>query len=111
MEEFALSCNYEHLVLDIGDKTWGEYFTDEELHELQTFQNKQFEEIPAEVDVYMDSLTQFIDPEDLRSNLKEELKCTSCEWVRWTILGFMKLFDCNYLPLNNQSEGDLLRRV
>ncbi|KAI8966995.1 hypothetical protein BDF20DRAFT_840531 [Mycotypha africana] len=60
MEEFALSCSYEHpahsLILDTTDKSWTGYFTKEEMKEITTQNAKTLPELPTKSSSYIDDL-------------------------------------------------------
>jgi hypothetical protein len=43
--------------------------------------------------------------------LNEEQTCPAREWVRNTLLDYFTLFKWGYLPLTDQVEGDMMRRV
>lgn len=72
---------------------------------------KQLVELPPNVNEYIESLQKSTDAISLKRQLTQELECPASDWIRNTLLEYLKLFKCNYLPLTDQSEGDVLRRV
>ncbi|KAG1171479.1 hypothetical protein G6F71_006929 [Rhizopus microsporus] len=115
MKEFALNCTYEHpvhsMVLDLSDINWKKYLTDEEIDEIENFKMKQLVELPPNVNKYIESLQKSTDAISLKRQLTQELECPASDWISNTLLEYLKLFKYNHLPLTDQSEGDVLRRV
>ncbi|CEP16334.1 hypothetical protein [Parasitella parasitica] len=115
MKEFALNCIYEHpvhsMILDLSDINWKKYLTAEEINEVKTFKQKELVGLPSEVEDYIESLQKSTDSVALKTQLTEDLDCSACSWIKRTLLEYLNLFECNYLPLTDQSEGDFLRRV
>ncbi|KAG1145190.1 hypothetical protein G6F37_012183 [Rhizopus arrhizus] len=115
MKEFALNCIYEHpvhsMIIDLSDIKWKKYLTAEEINEVRTFKQKELVGLPSEVEDYFESLKKSIDSVALKTQLTEDLDCSACSWIKRTLLEYLNLFKCNYLPLTDQSEGDVLRRV
>ncbi|KAI8376944.1 hypothetical protein BD560DRAFT_303146, partial [Blakeslea trispora] len=60
---------------------------------------------------YIFSLKQSPDLATLKRKLLKQQEASSSEWVRQTLLEFIHLFECKYLPFTDQIESDLLRRV
>jgi hypothetical protein len=60
---------------------------------------------------YLDSLKESNDAASLKKKLDEEQTCPAREWVRNTLLDYFTLFKWGYLPLTDQLEGDMMRRV
>lgn len=60
---------------------------------------------------YIQSLKESNDAASLKKKLDEELTCPAREWVRKTLLEYFTLFKWGYLPLTDQLEGDMMRRV
>ncbi|KAL7324747.1 hypothetical protein PS15p_209892 [Mucor circinelloides] len=115
MKEFALNCIYEHpvysMILDLSDINWKKCLTAEEINEIRTFKQKELVGLPSEVEDYIESLKKSTDSVALKTQLTEDLDCSACSWIKCTLLEYLNLFKCNYLPLTDQSEGDVLRRV
>ncbi|KAL9549077.1 hypothetical protein PS6_006280 [Mucor atramentarius] len=115
MEELALARNYEHpvhsLIFDTSDKSWSTYFTKEELEEIVAFKPRKLDELPNTLKSYMEDLRKLNDIETLRKKLAEETGSSACEWVRYTVLEYIKVFKYQYLPLLDQTEGDMMRRI
>ncbi|RCH92754.1 hypothetical protein CU098_009368, partial [Rhizopus stolonifer] len=115
MEEFALSCCYEHpvhsLIFDTNDKSWASYFTKEEIKEITMYKPKKLDELPDVLNNYIEDLKKLRDVDTLKKKLSEETTCSACEWVRYTVLDYFKLFKYGYLPLSDQTEDDMMRRI
>lgn len=60
---------------------------------------------------YLDSLKESNDAASLKKKLDEEQTWRAREWVRNTLLDYFTLFKWGYLPLTDQLEGDMMRRV
>ncbi|KAG0743871.1 hypothetical protein G6F33_010833 [Rhizopus arrhizus] len=121
MERFALTCNFEHpcysLIFDSGDKRWDKYFTEEELIEIKSYQLKKFPPLPLEMKEYLQTLLKYtsLDLDTLYCKLStvrlHPVNDSAKEWAQSTILSTIKLFMCNYIPLTDQSESDIIRRI
>lgn len=97
--------------MDITDKSWVPFFSKEEIEEISNFSPKPLPKLPTILSSYIDSLKQIKDMKELKRKLMEETGCSACDWVRYTMLGYIKLFKFNYLPLTGQTEGDLMRKI
>ncbi|KAG1580612.1 hypothetical protein G6F47_010490 [Rhizopus delemar] len=121
MERFALTCNFEHpchsLIFDSGDKCWDEYFTEEELIEIKSYQLKKFPPLPLELKEYLQTLLKYtsLDLDTLYCKLStvrlHPVNDSVKEWAQSTILSTIKLFMCNYIPSTDQSESDVIRKI
>ncbi|KAI8358555.1 hypothetical protein BD560DRAFT_335052, partial [Blakeslea trispora] len=115
MQKFALACNFEHpvhsFVLDTTDCTWEKYFTDEEMIEIRSHRLKKLANLPTPLNEYISQLQQLADVPSLKQQLGTEKDDTDCEWLRNCLLNYLNLFKCGYLPLTDQTEGDMMRRV
>ncbi|KAG1471986.1 hypothetical protein G6F56_001801 [Rhizopus delemar] len=114
MKEFALACNFEHpvhsLVLDLSDESWKKYFSDQDIAEMMNY-NKTLPELPAELNNFIFEARKFPDADSFKQYLKQEFDSNACEWAKDTVLNYIKLFKNQQLPLNHQTEGDMLRRI
>ncbi|KAI7898517.1 uncharacterized protein BX663DRAFT_442931 [Cokeromyces recurvatus] len=115
MKEYAINCNYEYpvhsLVLDTSDKIWKKYFIDEELLEIKNYNRKKLTDLPMSLQTYIDSLKTSTDAISLEAKLVQEQESLACEWVRSTLLEYFNLFKWEYLPLTDQLEEDMMRRI
>ncbi|KAG2209188.1 hypothetical protein INT47_005480 [Mucor saturninus] len=115
MEEFALACDFEHpvhsLVLDLGDESWKKYFSDQDIAEMMNYNEKKLPELPAELNNLILEARKLPDADSFKQYLKQEFGSTACEWAKDTVLAYIKLFKYQKLPLNHQTEGDMLRRI
>lgn len=100
------------MIFDVSDKTWEKYFTRDEILEIANFEKKERPTIPASLTEYIDLLRQCDDPTALKATLTKEQECEACEWVRTTLLDFLKRFKhSRQLVSRDQTKEDLLRRV
>lgn len=99
------------MVFDVSDKSWLKYFTPEEIQEIKNHQKKVLIDLPSTMEDYIKKLRECQDFTVLNSILTQELSDPGCEWIRSSLLQFVHLFKCNYLPLSSQTESDILRRV
>lgn len=99
------------MVLDVSDIRWLKYFTPGEVKEIKNHQKKVLVDLPSTIEDYVKKLSELQDITELKSMLKQELSDPDCEWIRSSLIQFIHLFKCNYLPLSTQSEGDMLRRI
>ncbi|RCH82413.1 hypothetical protein CU098_005247, partial [Rhizopus stolonifer] len=99
MKEYAIDCNYEHpvhsLVLDTSDKIWKKYSSGKEIFEIKSYNNKQFRDLPVVLRTYLDSLKESNDAVTLKKSWTKNKHA-----LRW-----------GYLPLTDQLEGDMMRRI
>ncbi|KAG2191987.1 hypothetical protein INT47_000779 [Mucor saturninus] len=121
MERFALTCNFEHpchsLIFDSGDNCWNNYLTEEELIEIKSYQLKKFPPLPLELKEYLQTLLKYtsLDLDTLYCKLSSvrlhPVNESAKEWAQSTILNTIKLFMCHYIPLTDQTESDVIRRI
>jgi hypothetical protein len=81
------------------------------MDEIAAFKPKKLDELPNTLSGYMDDIRKLNDMKTLKMKLVEETACSACEWARYTVLEYIKLFKYQYLPLSDQSEGDMMRRL
>ncbi|KAG1450547.1 hypothetical protein G6F55_009633 [Rhizopus delemar] len=119
MEEFALKCNYEHpchsIIFDSNDKCWEDVFASEDLQEIKTYRLKQLDDLPVDLQEYVDSYKSINEIDGLFEKVKKDvfhpLKESSCEWAQAIIYSYLKLYMFNYFPLNDQTETDIFLRI
>lgn len=98
------------LVLDLSDESWKKYFSDQDIAEMMNY-NKTLPELPAELNNFIFEARKFPDADSFKQYLKQEFDSNACEWAKDTVLNYIKLFKNQQLPLNHQTEGDMLRRI
>jgi hypothetical protein len=78
---------------------------------------KKFPSLPQELKDYLQPLLKdtSLDLNALYLKISETrlhpITDSAKEWAQSTILNTIKLFMCNYIPLTDQSEGDVIRRI
>ncbi|KAI8883688.1 hypothetical protein K501DRAFT_272433 [Backusella circina FSU 941] len=72
---------------------------------------KKLDELPPLLNNYLEDLKKQQDIDALKTKLSEETDCSACEWARCTVLEYLRLFKYQYLPLLDQTEGDMMRRI
>lgn len=93
-------------------------FTKEDLEEIKTFQLKPLPSLPSNLENYFSKLQSLAIQDDLykfytlvkAANFDPE-KDEALAWAQTTVLNTIKLFMCNYFPLSDQSEADILHRT
>jgi hypothetical protein len=78
---------------------------------IAAFKPKTLDELPNTLNGYMDDVRKLNDIETLKKKLAKETGCSVCEWAKHIALEYLKLFKYQYLPLSDQTEGDLVRRL
>ncbi|KAG1038733.1 hypothetical protein G6F43_012645 [Rhizopus delemar] len=115
MKEFVLACNFEYpvhsLILDLSDESWKKYFSDQDIAEMMNYNEKNLPALPAELNNFILEARKLPDADSFKQYLKQEFDSTACEWAKDTVLNYIKLFKYQQLPLNHQTEGDILRRI
>ncbi|KAG1630633.1 hypothetical protein G6F44_011283 [Rhizopus delemar] len=115
MKEFVLACNFEYpvhsLILDLSDESWKKYFSDQDIAEMMNCNEKDLPALPAELNNFILEARKLPDADSFKQYLKQEFDSTACEWAKDTVLNYIKLFKYQQLPLNHQTEGDILRRI
>ncbi|KAI8076666.1 uncharacterized protein B0P05DRAFT_545389 [Gilbertella persicaria] len=99
------------MILDSSDINWKKCLTDEEIDEIENYKMKQLVKLPDDVNKYIESFQKVNDAVSLKAQLTQEVQCPASEWIRSTLLEYIKLFKYKHLPLTDQSEGDVLQRV
>ncbi|KAG0162563.1 hypothetical protein DFQ28_001081 [Apophysomyces sp. BC1034] len=119
MFSYGLKCKYENaahsFILDLGDAVWSEVFNEEELEELRTYKVKKLPEVNGELLDYLNSYTNITNLDDLISHARSQTfnfdKQFDLDWVQDTIYTALRLFKAKYIPLSDQTEADIIRRV
>ncbi|KAL0085854.1 hypothetical protein F4703DRAFT_1851901 [Phycomyces blakesleeanus] len=99
MAELAKECVYEHpchsLILDTDDETWGGYFTQEELEEIQAHKAKPLKPVPSELFEYLNNITQDENIETMHERIARTYyspkKNSSCYWAQKSLLDGLDL--------------------
>ncbi|RCH81527.1 hypothetical protein CU098_001238, partial [Rhizopus stolonifer] len=90
---------------------------EEESIEIKSYQLKKFPPLPLELKEYLQTLLEYtsLDLDTLYCKLStvrlHPVNDSAKEWAQSTILNTIKLFMCNYIPLTDQSEGDIIRII
>lgn len=99
------------LVLDLSDKSWKKYPSDQDIAEMMNYNEKKLPELPAELNNFILEARKLPNADSFKQYLKQEFDSTACEWAKDTVLNYIKLFKYQQLPLNHQTEGDMPRRI
>lgn len=99
------------LILDLNDESWKKCFSDQDIAEMVNYNEKKLPELPAELNNLILEAQKLPDADSFKQYLKQEFDPTACEWAKDTVLDYIKLFNYQKLPLNHQTEGDMLRRI
>ncbi|ORZ18879.1 hypothetical protein BCR42DRAFT_411781 [Absidia repens] len=120
MRTLAMSCEYEHpchsLILDVNDTTWDDYFTKEELMEIEAYNDLTFPPLPSELAAFLDNLSTAKNAKEARqlifANGLDDSDVESCKWAKTAVISAAQLFDGSPIGVDfaRISEGDLLVR-
>ncbi|KAL0073907.1 hypothetical protein F4703DRAFT_1377390 [Phycomyces blakesleeanus] len=104
------------LILDTDDKTWGEYFTQEELEEIQAHKAKPLKPLPSELFEYLNNITQDEDIETMHESIARTYyspkKNPSCYWAQKSLLDGLDLHMPDFFKsFIEHSKRDYLSRV
>lgn len=103
-------------MLDLEDGNWEEQFTEVELEEISShFIMDDIDELPSH-------MQHFIDNVPVTDNILEIFTYVSCQfvnpetdpdlyWLKSTLESVASMFITKYLPITDQQERDLIRRV
>lgn len=119
MRDFSEKSNYLHpansLVLDLEDDHWSEWFTELELQEINAATERQKKHLPQEMKSYLDALPESDDINVLFNFLNEQQINPSDHrglyFLKTTLLYSLDLFRISYLPITDQGESDIMRRI
>ena len=67
--------------------------------------------MPVFLQTSIDLLKESDNAISLKMKLEKEETCPAREWIRNTLLDYLHLFKWGYLPLTDQLEGDMMRRI
>lgn len=115
MTNFFSPCH--SLILDSGNKCWDEYFTEGELIEIKSYQLTKFPPLPLELKEHLQAFLKYtsLDLDILCCKLStvrlHPVNDSAKEWAHSTILTTIKLLMCNYIPLTDQNESDVVKRI
>lgn len=102
-------------MLDLEDDHWSEWFTELELQEINAATERQKKHLPQEMKSYLDALPESDDINVLFNYLNEQQINPSDHrglyFLKTTLLYSLDLFRISYLPLTDQGESDIMRRI
>lgn len=102
-------------MLDLEDDHWSEWFIKQELQEINAATERQKKHLPQEMKSYLDALPESDDIDVLFNYLNEQQVNPSVHrglyFLKTTLLYSLDLFRTSYLPLNDQGERDIMRRI
>ncbi|KAI8138881.1 hypothetical protein BJV82DRAFT_280436 [Fennellomyces sp. T-0311] len=118
MEALALKSLYEHpchsLILDPDDKTWSEYFTNDEIREIKSFNAPQVAPLPAALEEYLDKYAGLTTLDKIREvNKKHDIHPIldpELDWASASIEQALRIMFHQYLQ-KRRTEADLLKHV
>ncbi|KAI8056553.1 uncharacterized protein B0P05DRAFT_449966, partial [Gilbertella persicaria] len=103
------------MVLDLEDDHWSKWFTELELQEINAATERQKKHLPQEMKSYLDALPESDDINVLFNYLNEQQINPSDHrglyFLKTTLLYSLDLFRISYLPLTDQGESDIMRRI
>lgn len=97
------------------DRCWTDVFSRQELDEIRNFNLRSLPSLPEDMKLYLDEFRSYTDIEELYEKVQERKlhpkRDPGLKWIQDSLCNCLKLFFAEYLPLTDQTEGDLLRRV
>ncbi|KAI9254745.1 hypothetical protein EDC94DRAFT_236636 [Helicostylum pulchrum] len=119
MEQFTQRLNCEHpscsLILDINDDHWTGYFSPEELREIKEVTTPTDSKLPENMTNFINTIPKTTKLKEiflhLNSQIIDPYQDRDVYWLKNTLQQAADLFETGYIPLTNQTERDLIRRV
>lgn len=99
-------------MLDLEDKHWVEYFTEEEIQELKTYcEEIKYPNLPADMQSYINNIPETDDLNQIfhctESTIIDIDKEPQLYWLKSSIQSVISLLKSKYLPLSDQRERHL----
>ncbi|KAI7847962.1 hypothetical protein BDC45DRAFT_524750 [Circinella umbellata] len=114
MKKFALTCIYEHMILDIADDNWKGYFTKEELAEIELIKKPTILELPDEMIKYLDNYKNLETLTDIwNENNKHNFHPINQPVMNWVDTSVARAVDILLKNIHNKykTEADLMKRI
>ncbi|KAG0180084.1 hypothetical protein DFQ28_006752 [Apophysomyces sp. BC1034] len=120
MQKLALESMYEHpvhsLILDTSDKIWENYFTEDELEQITTYNRKCLPAFPDGYQEYLDSYDKNLSAKEVYqqacSHFFDPTEQHAKKWMQQSLMMAANLFLYNNkLKVDDFSEADFLHRV
>ncbi|CEP08874.1 hypothetical protein, partial, partial [Parasitella parasitica] len=117
--QFGLQCQYEHhahsFIITPDDPVWKSRFTADELKEIRS---KNSNPLPPCSDTLLSYLNTFTDSKTVDELIKRTRKRHfdfdeefDLDWAQQSMQSALRLFKSHYIPLTDQSEADIIRRI
>ncbi|CDH52463.1 chitin deacetylase [Lichtheimia corymbifera JMRC:FSU:9682] len=113
-------CNFEHqchsMILDPSLPIWNQYFTDEELNEISSYNTMAVSQLPTEIRDYLSSFKSKHTLEDLTTQHNtfgpfDRIRQSDLYWVHKAVSDALDLYHCKYFQDLDRTEEDIVRRV
>ncbi|KAG2220814.1 hypothetical protein INT45_004475, partial [Circinella minor] len=118
MKEFALSCNYEHpvhsMILDTNDNLWKNYFTPDELNEIEAEKEPTFHQLPKVVLQYLNNYKLLKTLDDMwEEGIKHHFHPVRQPLMYWVHTSVIRCIDILLQNVHKKykTEADLMKRI
>ncbi|KAI7848158.1 hypothetical protein BDC45DRAFT_610521 [Circinella umbellata] len=118
MKQHGLKCNFEHpchsLIFDPWDETWSQYFTEDELDEIISYNKPNTLSLPLPLQEYIDKFIHTNTLDEIRDILiKNPFHPLNDPELHWMETSISKALDLLYYDTVHkyQSEADLMKRI
>lgn len=103
------------MILDINDDHWTGYFSPEELREIKEVTTPTDSKLPENMTNFINTIPKTTKLKEiflhLNSQIIDPYQDRDVYWLKNTLQQAADLFETGYIPLTNQTERDLIRRV
>ncbi|CAO0793120.1 unnamed protein product [Mucor circinelloides] len=116
MRDFALRKDHEHLchslIFDVKDKCWTEYFSPDEVLEIQEYKSVNLPPVPNEMQFYLNQLKD-VEAQDLYEAVisKKFGLESNGKWVQDCFYDCIRLLRSDFFPLTNVLEAGIVKRM
>lgn len=103
------------MILDIGDDHWIDLFSEEELTEIRKSTTSDIISFPKDMSSFLDKVPKKTNIKDIFLFLNDQIinpyENRDLYWLKMSLQQTADLFITGYLPLTNQQERDIIKRV
>lgn len=100
------------MIFDVKDKCWTEYFSPDELLEIQEYKSVNLPPVPNEMQFYLNQLKD-VEAQDLYEAVisKKFGLESNGKWVQDCFYDCIRLLRSDFFPLTNVSEAGIVKRM
>lgn len=102
--------------MDIDDENWGEdYFTESEIEEIKEYLKIDYHQFPAQMEQFLNDIPKSNDIDEVFNYIRNQdvnpKPDPDLYWLKTNIESIAYMFISDYLPITDQNERDLMRRL